>query len=338
MKKFDYNIKILKEEEVKWNAERWQGLFFKGQYFFEEFKIHEFNNVYLDAIDVWNFPRNLGDTISVIKNCESDIVAQSEKVHVEQAMLFVNSGDDHTWQHWMQDALHLLCQSADFLKKNEDITLLFRDDKDHIIFCVKELCKLKNKIQFFDQSFRHKIKKLYVPARLPHSLFFKKTVPPDNIKYIRELLAPLLTETSQKNLTYLTRSGGNNSRNVLNEPEIIETLKEFSKQNNLNFINFNHADYSEIIDRFNVFYNSDIIVAPHGGASYHVYACKEKTQFIEFVDQGSLGLFAPALVDYYSKLTEPPFYGDGYNKSYTISSKRLLKMLNKEDIINATYE
>ena len=195
MKKFNYNIKILKEEEVEWNSHipgACDAAFFKKQHFFEHFKIHEFNNLYINQTDIWQWSRNLKDTILEIKKFESKSFDQSEKVHVERAMLFVNSGDDHSWQHWMQDALHLLCQSANFLKNNEDITLLFPFHGDHVIFCVKELCKLKNKIQHFDPSFPHRIKKLYVPARLPHSLFYKKTVPPDNIKYIRKLLTPIL--------------------------------------------------------------------------------------------------------------------------------------------------
>lgn len=353
MKKYNYNIKILAEEESEWNNGRPGGGlspaaghcdrdFFENQQFFEEFKIHEFNNLSLNQHDVWQWSRNVKDTISAIKKFESKEFNSSEEVHVERAMLFVNSGDDHSWQHWMQDALHLLCQSASFLKENEDITLLFPFHGDHVIFCVKELCKLKNKIQHFHPSFTHKIKKLYVPARLPHSLFYHKTVPPQNIKYIRTLLTPILTETSQKNLTYLSRESSN-YRKVLNESEIVETLKKFSKENNLNFINFNHSDYNSesyhgLIDRFNVFHNSDIIVSPHGGACFHIYACKEKTQFIEFVVEGSIALFAPALVDYHAKLVEQPFDGDGYNKNYNISSKKLLKILNKQDIINTEYE
>ena len=156
MKKFNYNIKILKEEEVEWNSHRpgaCDAAFFKKQHFFEHFKIHEFNNLYINQTDIWQWSRNLKDTILEIKKFESKSFDQSEKVHVERAMLFVNSGDDHSWQHWMQDALHLLCQSANFLKNNEDITLLFPFHGDHVIFCVKELCKLKNKIQHFDPSF-----------------------------------------------------------------------------------------------------------------------------------------------------------------------------------------
>ena len=152
-------------------------------------------------------------------------------------------------------------------------------------------------------------------------------------------------------------------RFVLNESEVIKTLEKFSKENDLNFVIFKHTDYvgklaheedvghavwfgldtkwsanDFMLDRLNVFYNSDIIVAPHGGANYHIYACKEETQYIELVGEASIGLFASALVDYHVKLVEQPFDGDGPTKSYSIDTNKLLKILNKEDIIDTYHE
>ena len=132
-------------------------------------------------------------------------------------------------------------------------------------------------------------------------------------------------------MIYQTRKNVNR-RQVLNEDEIIKYLIIYSKKNNLTFVNFVHSDF-DFEKRFSLYFNSKIIIAPHGAASYHMFACKENTIFIEFVVEGSCGLFAPALVDYHMLFAENVNSKNDWHKDYEINLEKLQRILEENNKI-----
>ena len=100
---------------------------------------------------------------------------------------------------------------------------------------------------------------------------------------------------------------------------MLETNSLFISTNNLCFINFKSTNFNSLTERFNLFYNASICIIPHGGAAFHIYACKPNTKIIEFVSSNGtpicdVGKLAPYLnLDYNIMLVDGYHTGIGYN-------------------------
>jgi capsular polysaccharide biosynthesis protein len=87
-------------------------------------------------------------------------------------------------------------------------------------------------------------------------------------------LYPDIINPVEPYILYLSRT--NTCRKVSNDQEIRmldSRIKIFNLEEN-NML---------LYERFKLFYNASMIISPHGGASYHIIACKPSTPFIEFV-------------------------------------------------------
>ena len=106
-------------------------------------------------------------------------------------------------------------------------------------------------------------------------------------------------------------------------------------ENKLNLINFISNDYNSLEKRFNIFYNADICIIPHGGAAFHIYGCKPHTKIIEFISSKGtpicdIGKLAPYLELNYNVLLV-----DGYHNGngYIIDINKLEDILNNINIV-----
>lgn len=344
-------------------------IFSKKQY--DGIKIHSFNNITVNRKLLWNFKRNIGDLygelvdlensyngkISTFKKhirisesilwkilrkllgikyhrawveCFKNSENNSKSKSLDSAICFIHSGDDHSWSHFMLDTSHLVAGTINFLKKNKKTKILLYNAQNHIEKFLRNICKIENEITYLWED-TIKVKNLFITTYFPHSTFVNRIVPMKYLSKVRQLYQQKLNIRGGKYLIYQTRKNVNR-RKVINEDQIIDLLKNYSMKNNLEFIEFVHSNY-EYEERFDLYYNSQIIVAPHGGACCHMYACRPNTIFIEFVVDGSFASIASSLVDYHILFAEPPFEGSDYHKNYSINIEKLSKILNNKDTI-----
>ena len=343
---------------------------------YEKILLHTFNNIIINRQLLWNFGRSTKDLFNELKdlekvsnnqlnfvktklrtskaiiwkfirsifkikyhqawiNCFNHRNEKENLTKIKSAICFVHSGDDHYWPHFMQDASHIIIHQTNFLKQNPDINILFFQPYDHIEKFLRTFCKLKNKINYiYNENIF--VETLYFPTYIPMTRFFERIVPSRYLLAVQNSIQTELKILNKQYLIYQTRKNVNR-RKVINENEIIEYLKYYSKKNNLIFINFVHSNYT-FKERFNLYFNSKIIIAPHGAASYHLFACKNKTVFIEFAVEGASGLFAPALVDYHILLAEKNNSKNGYHKNYRIDLKKIKNILEKKQNIDLYEE
>ena len=339
---------------------------------YEGIQLHKFKNIIINRKLLWNFRRNVKDLFNELTDlekasnnqlpnykiklrsskfifwkflrlvfgikhhqawikCFQDSINNPNLIKIESAICFVHSGDDHSWSHFMQDTSHLVINQVNFLKRNKDFKILFFQQFNHIKFFLRNICNLENEIVYIKNK-NIRLDTLYFPSFMPMTRYFESIVPSDFLLPVKNKIQRKLKDSNEKYLLYQTRTNVNR-RNVLNENQIIKLLKKYSKNNNLTFINFLHSDFT-FEERFNLYYNSKIIVAPHGGASYHILACKPDTLFIEFSVENSIGLLAPALVDYHVLLVEKNKSKKGHNKDYKIETEKLIKILEKKNCID----
>lgn len=216
---------------------------------------------------IW--PANINTSVKNIKQC-----ANTQDIEL-MPITFIWS---HSWQHFMQDNLPILCYIIPFLKENPQITLLFRNpvfDLNYIL----SLLNISNKVLFSNNT-NFTCKNLYHIHFTPNATIY--WWPPIIFKKCNYYLCN--TELIQNKLIYITRNNVN-TRQISNENEIVIFLKQKAHELNLEFIYFQHNNYT-MQQRHILFNQAKIVIAPHGGANYHIIFCKPKTLFIEicFVD------------------------------------------------------
>ena len=178
-----------------------------------------------------------------------------------------------SWQHFMQDNLPILCYVLPFLKENPQITILLRNVNFDINYIIS-LLNISNKI-IFSNSNNFTCKKLYHIHFSPNATIY--WWPPILFKNCNNIICN--QESIQNKLVYITRNNVN-TRRISNENEVVIFLKQKAQELNLEFIYFQHNNFT-MQQRHALFNEAKIVVAPHGGANYHIIFCKPKTLFIE---------------------------------------------------------
>lgn len=254
---------------------------------------------------------------------------------IKDGIIFCHTGAwDYLWQHFMQDVISMIRQIIKHIN-NDNMVLLLPFKTDYIDFVITKILKISNRIYYVNDN-NVQVDKLYIPSFDPQLIFWKGLVPYSYRKEVSMLFNNYYDSPNNNKLLYLSRRNCG-SRKVLNEFELIDYLKVYCINNKLEFVDFVHENYSNIEDRFAIFNEAKIVIAPHGGAIYHIYACKPYTKMIEFVNtkgtpKCSAIHFAPFIdMDYTILFNDGTHSGEGYN----INIKNLDKILKNEDIMYA---
>jgi len=239
--------------------------------FYTEFKIEEIDRA-LVTNDIYTFdtpPSNL-------QLCNSQ-----KNYDIKEGIIFRSIGDESSWQHFCQDTLCMFTpEVVKFLQDNTHVNIILPSVSNHHTYFIHDVFKLNNDIVTVSGNLN--VCKLYFPRYYPVNRFHHGRVPFNQRQFIREKISERMTSEEKKNLTYMTRRD-RPTRYVINEDEVVEFLKDYTLKNNLNFVLFSESDYETMDEKFNILYNSSIVVLPSGGASYHAYACQPGTKIIEAV-------------------------------------------------------
>lgn len=291
------SLKYLPEDKEKFlSCKLYDTVQYKGEVFFPNLDSKFLVNSYMAdkntglQIEKYNnvtikFPI-YGHTIFV-QHCY--IFENSENIYKNLNKVFValNENGKMSFQHFLQDTLHYIVSSFDLLKNDSEIDILLPDpfaSFKSVKFIINEILGLKNKIVFVDTKYTEgskfiKIKELYCCKLLPKDYIY--SCPPCLRRDVHKKIMGYYKkyETKEKYVVYFTRKKCR-TRKVLNENELINYLKIFSKTKGLVFkvIDTSEMDYQEI---FKIMYNSDYIIAPHGGSNYNTYWCRKGTKFLE---------------------------------------------------------
>ena len=84
---------------------------------------------------------------------------------------------------------------------------------------------------------------------------------------------------------YLSRSKGtrNSGRHVVNEGELITSIRPFVEAKKYEFVVFDSHKYGTVDELFEFLANVDVIMGPHGGAFYNMIFMRRGTTVIEFM-------------------------------------------------------
>lgn len=226
------------------------------------------------------------------------------------------------WSHFIQDNLPILIFARDILIQDESIDLLmYRPEHDTFEEIMKRL-QIKNRVHFIDYSSKYyiNVKELYffscnsyMPTYWWNNWFYKE-------------INKLITSKNKEDKKNLILNKRTKDRQIFNHDQLSDFLRSYASKNDLNFIEFYHEDFSPS-DRFSLFENAKIVIAPHGAANYHVIFCDEGTKFIEicFCDcMYTLYNIASSLnLDYYII----PSHGDNSSQGCYVDIKKIENIL-----------
>jgi len=198
---------------------------------------------------------------------------------INKILSAVNYGGS-CWQHIIQDILPIIVFNHNILKNDPEINVLvyeYRQNQKIYDFIFNRL-SLKNKlisVPYLSKSIIN-VEEFYnlecnidIPTQW-WPLFFYEEI---NAKLNENI------DFKNKNVIYNKR---NFSRKFLNENEVINCLREYANNENLQFILFESEKYS-LPETQEIFRNAHTIIAPHGGANYNIIFSNSKTKFVEYV-------------------------------------------------------
>ncbi len=292
---------------------------------------HEYKDYNIEIFENKKINTNIVYQYESSTSCLLNLEDSNEEFQIEKAVLIRHSGDEMSWQHFIQDAIPLFTNDLiKLLRDDITIRIILPNILPHHIFIIKEILELKNEIICVFNGII--IKKLYIPIFTPVNKFINCIIPSKYRLSIANKIQSKLTLYNQQYVLYLTRRGL--CRNPDNEKEITSFLEKYANDQNLKFINFDANNYSSVKERFELFHNSQIIIAPHGGSIFHMYACKPGTKFIEFVSiEGNpicdSNKLAPYLgLEYKVLLVNGSHSGPGYN----VNMNKLIELLDNTNV------
>ena len=191
---------------------------------------------------------------------------------------------NHGWPHFMQDTLAALVEAKPFLDQNPGFKLMLATNE--FLHIIPELLGIKNELlpMFTSPS-------LSFPGYAREYITFepKGGGPANTVNNMRKPIYyamvntlirtnllqrfPELNKPVEPYILFLSRVG-TPTRNVKNEDEILALdprIKNF------------HLELTPmpLYDRLKLFYQASAVIAPHGGAIFHVLACKPGTRLVE---------------------------------------------------------
>ena len=258
---------------------------------FEHIKISKIQNIKLTRIK---------PPLSIHQQYTTTKLKDTDKFDYEHGFCFLLKGG-LKWGEFIQDWLPYIFFAKEILANNPQIMIVCKEiEFDSYNYIISNLLGLHNKSGVLKLNNSVNIKNLYyINAEGPFAsglfpyqghctcpvVLYRKLY-----KYIHSL--PLLTQEKkiekkidnyvQKSLIYAKRNTGNGRRNISNENEIEDILKDFCDQNNYKYVSFFYNDY-DIEERIKLFRNTDIVVGVHGSCMFHTLFCRNSVKVIEFI-------------------------------------------------------
>lgn len=300
--------------------------------FYEKILLKKFTNKIINR-QTYSLPSETVHNKILTNINNSNFIKNSNSI--KNAILIYHTGSqDYSWQHFMQDFVYILPKVLNNF--NNYPIILDKRIKKISDYVLKEILKINNEIIYIERNSVF-VENLFLFTLFPFSNVNNHNIP----SYLRTDIQKYFLDyfhQKQDKLLYLTRNNCR-YRKVLNEDVLINYLKKYSNENNLDFKIFKSEEL-EINERFKLFNQSKIIIAPHGGAIFHMYACYPKTKFIEFVNSnGALSCSSISIAPFLN-LEHLVLFNNGSHKSlgYHIDLNLLDDILNEKNIENYEFD
>ena len=251
---------------------------------FSHIKISKLENVTLTRIK---------PSLSIHKQYITEQLKQHDETDYDKGFCLLLKGGMY-WGEFIQDWLPYLFFARQLLLDNPDMIIICKEiEFDLYYYIISNILGLSNKSNVLRINNSIKVKKLYyIDAQGPFAsgLFPYQghcTCPVSLYKQLYNYVHTLpldnnLEKKTHNLLIYAKRNTGNSRRNVKNENDIENMLKNYCNKNKYKYISFYYDDYN-IRDRISLFNRADIVVGVHGSCMFHTLFCKSNTKVIEFI-------------------------------------------------------
>lgn len=192
------------------------------------------------------------------------------------------------WQHFMQDLVPVLTSAKSYLDEHPTYRLIVLRGVN--VEWIRELLGITNPITEVDLENRpralNSVLITFVPTKSSQAANVVSNI--RKMEYysqantiIRESIRKKFPEVEEKVAPYILYLSRKNSSRTLRQDEEIRNLDP-----RIRVFNLQEQDVP-FWDRFKLFYNASMVIVPHGGAIYHVLACRPNTPMIEVFGAGN---------------------------------------------------
>lgn len=263
---------------------------------FKHINIQSINNVKITRIKT---------SLSIHQQYKLEQLNDINNYDYDVCLCFIFKGS-MIWGEFMQDWLPYLFFAKDILKKNSNIKIICKEVKfDSYNIILKELLEIDNSSIILKEYKSLNIKKLYYydikgpftsglfpyqghctcPITLYKSLYTYIEQKKPNIleKHNNNFKNIYSIDFNKKILVYLKRNTGNKTRNISNEIEIENLLKNYCNNNEFQYIGFYYNNYN-FYERIKIFNNANIVVGVHGSCMFHnLFTNNKKVKVLELI-------------------------------------------------------
>jgi len=110
----------------------------------------------------------------------------------------------------------------------------------------------------------------------------------EQIIWLKETIHKTLTPQKKNNLLILIKR--NKKRSVYNHSIIEDICKNYCKKTNLEFYLHDDLFLPPVREQLEIFNKAKLIIGPHGGGGINLLTAKEKTYFIEFLNENEINM------------------------------------------------
>ena len=207
---------------------------------------------------------------------------------INKTVIYLTVPEGLSFQHFIDGVVPKLVQLRDALNDKDSILIMDTTFYDSMPIKLLERIGInETQIQsIFDTNWNDNLiraKKLILACQVPplHPKLWQQAQELFRVSW----LEPGWTQT-RRIVLYLSRGTNNNrnaARRVLNEEELLQSIKPVVEEKNYELVVFNSNDFNTLDTLFDFLANVDVVIGPHGGAFYNILFMRRNITVIEFV-------------------------------------------------------
>jgi hypothetical protein len=251
---------------------------------------------------------------------------------VNGSIAYLSNSNPTNYGHWFQYTFPLLSYYWELIGK-EKIDFYYIGDSSIRTFQLESLLKAGiSESQVLNYPCRGTNSFICVKEN-PNQFGGKHFSDINTLTFIRRVFADCMVSDENYPKRIFVRRGNVSYRKVLNEDALVTYLKEHD-------FSIVTMDGMTVCEQSKLFYNADLIVAPHGSALTNLIFSKERTRVLElfpykYPDPFNVSFAALGKMDYYYMFGEqvnpegnPPIYND-----ILIDMKKFARLLGEFDFL-----
>lgn len=192
------------------------------------------------------------------------------KYFIDKGIFLVTPEAKSNYYHWIVDLVPRLLILRNSIDDFDERTIIIHSPLNRYQASTFEFLKIKNRVIQLKTMDGARVSNL-VCTDLVHDL--RQNIKRFKVQLLKDSILPLVVETKNQRKIYVVR-GNQKNRRIIGEEKLVEALRGQ---------NIEIVDPSKITikDQIQIFYESSLVISPHGAGLTNILFCRKSTKVIE---------------------------------------------------------